>query len=154
MDSQTVDNAYSALQQQSQQTAGLLQALASKLDAAATSGDQNARGWQLDLREIALAIRDEEGQATQLLQSIHTLVDNHVQQQAPEPVQYQQPVQQYQPQPQYAPQFQQSGYAQPGYGAGGGGALHRFLGGGFGQAMASGAGFGIGDDLIQSIFNR
>jgi hypothetical protein len=34
----------------------------------------------------------------------------------------------------------------------GGGALQRFLGGGFGRAIVTGAGFGIGDDLINKIF--
>jgi len=34
----------------------------------------------------------------------------------------------------------------------GGGTLQRFLGGGFGRAIATGAGFGIGDDLINKIF--
>jgi hypothetical protein len=33
-----------------------------------------------------------------------------------------------------------------------GGGLHRFLGSGFGRAIVTGAGFGIGDDLINSIF--
>jgi len=31
--------------------------------------------------------------------------------------------------------------------------LQRFLGGGFGRAIATGAGFGIGDDLINHLFN-
>jgi len=30
--------------------------------------------------------------------------------------------------------------------------LQRFMGGGFGRAVAMGAGFGIGDDIINSIF--
>jgi hypothetical protein len=33
-----------------------------------------------------------------------------------------------------------------------GGTLQRFLGGGFGRAVVTGAGFGIGDDLIRKIF--
>ena len=42
------------------------------------------------------------------------------------------------------PQYQQGG--------GGLGGLQRFLGGGFGRAIVTGAGFGIGDDLINKIF--
>lgn len=156
MDPETVDRQYAALQQQGQQTATLIQALAGKLSTAAANGDPNAREWQLDLKEIALAVRDEESAATSLLQAIHTLVDNHVQTTAPPPQpQYQPPAYPqppaYQPpvdyvaQPQYQPQP---------YGATGGGTLHRFLGGGFGQAIVTGAGFGIGDDLINNIFGR
>lgn len=140
MDPETVDAAYAALQQQGQQTAQLVQALAGKLQAAAGSGDANAREWQLDLKEVALAIREEEDKTTNLLQSIHGMVDAHVQtaQVAPPPQQ------QYPTQP---------AYPQAGFGPGmGGGMLQRFLGGGFGRAIATGAGFGIGDELIQSIF--
>jgi hypothetical protein len=155
MDPETVDRQYAALQQQGQQTAALIQALAGKLSTAAANGDQNAREWQLDLKEIALAIRDEESTVTSLLESIHAVVDNHVQASPPPRPQYQPPAYPeppaYPPPPEYAapPQYQ----PQP-YGVGGGGALHRFLGGGFGQAIVTGAGFGIGDDLINSIFGR
>jgi hypothetical protein len=154
MDSENVDREYAALQQQGQQTAGLIEALATKLSTAAANGDQNAREWQLDLKEIALAIRDEESAVTSLLQSIHTLVDNHVQTTASAP-QYQPPAYPqppaYQPPVEYAapPQYQPQPYA-----AAGGGTLHRFLGSGFGQAIVTGAGFGIGDDLINNIFGR
>ena len=153
MDAETVDQQYADLQQKGQQTAALVQALAGKLSAAATAGDTNAREWQLDLKEIALAIRDEESTATSLLQAIHALVDNHVQTQAAPPA-YQQP---YEPPPAYQqpayqqPAYQQPAYQQPAYQPSGGG-LHRFLGSSFGQAIATGAGFGIGDDLINSIF--
>jgi hypothetical protein len=141
MDADTVDQDYARLQQQGQQTAQLIQTLATKLQAAAASGDSNAREWQLDLKEIALAVRDEEGQTSSLLSSIHAMVDNHVQQAPPQPAY-----------PQQAP----VGYQQQPYpmqaGFGGGGMLQRFLGGGFGRAIATGAGFGIGDQLIQDIF--
>ncbi|MEE6168744.1 MULTISPECIES: hypothetical protein [unclassified Mycolicibacterium] len=144
MDTATVDSQYAALQQQAQQTSALLQALAGKLSAAAAAGDTNAREWALDLKEIALAIRDEESSTTQLLTAIHALVDNHVQ----APV-YQQPAPQYQ-QPQYPAQ---QAY-QPQYQPQQGGALQHFLGGRFGQAIVNGAGFGIGDDIVNSIFDR
>jgi hypothetical protein len=158
MDAESVDREYAALQQQAQQTSTLIQTLAGKLSAAASAGDPNAREWQLDLKEIALAIRDEESSATSLLQAIHAMVDNHVQSVAPppppqfqEPPTYQQP-----PVYQQPPAYQQPvSYAQPQYQSGygqGGGTLHHFLGSTFGRAIVTGAGFGIGDDIINSIF--
>jgi hypothetical protein len=60
MDIQTIDNAYAQLQQQAGQTAQKLQMLASKLQTVAGAGDQNAREWILDLREVALAVQAEE----------------------------------------------------------------------------------------------
>jgi hypothetical protein len=160
VDPETVDQNYAQLQQQGQQTAALIQGLAGKLQAAAAAGDSNAREWMLDLKEITMGVHQEEGQVSLLLQSIHSMVDNHVQAAAPAaPPQYQQPGYQ---QPGYQqPGYQQPGYQQPGYqpqyqqggGAGGGmGTLQRFLGGGFGRAIVTGAGFGIGDDIINKIF--
>jgi hypothetical protein len=153
VDSQTVDQNYAQLQQQGQQTASLLQTLAGKLQTAAAAGDTNAREWMLDLKEIALGVQQEEGQVSLLLQSIHSMVDNHVQSTG-QPGYQQQGYQQ----PQYQqPQYQQQGYQQPQYQqqggmGGGGGMLQSFLGGGFGRAIVSGAGFGIGDDIINKIF--
>ena len=161
MDPETVDQNYAQLQQQGQQTTALIQALAGKLQAAAAAGDSNAREWVLDLREITLGVQQEEGQMSLLLQSIHSMVDNHVQAVTPaaqpeyQQPEYQQP--QYQ-QPQYQqPQYQQPQYQQPQYQQGAGamggmGTLQRFLGGGFGRAIVTGAGFGIGDDIINKIF--
>ena len=137
MDPETVDQNYAQLQQQAQQTAAQIQALASKLQSAAAAGDPNAREWMLDLKEITLGIQQEQGQVSLLLQSIHSMVDNHVQSMG-------------------QPQYQQPGYQQPGYQQGGyqqgGGMLQQFLGGGFGRAIVTGAGFGIGDDIIKAIF--
>ena len=154
MDPQTVDQNYAQLQQQGQQTAALLQTLAGKLQAAAAAGDTNAREWMLDLKEIALGVQQEEGQVSLLLQSIHSMVDNHVQSTG-QPG-YQQGYQQQQPgyqqpgyQQGYQPQYQQQGGMG---GMGGGGMLQSFLGGGFGRAIMTGAGFGIGDDIINKIF--
>jgi hypothetical protein len=160
VDPETVDQNYAQLQQQGQQTAALIQALAGKLQAAAAAGDTNAREWMLDLKEITLGVQQEEGQVSLLLQSIHSMVDNHVQN-IPQSDYQQQPQQQpqYQQQPQPQPQYQQPQYQQPQYqqgyqqgGMGGGGTLQRFLGGGFGRAIVTGAGFGIGDDIINKIF--
>ena len=159
MDPQTVDQNYAQLQQQGQQTTALIQTLAGKLQAAAAAGDMNAREWMLDLKEVALGVQQEEGQVSLLLQSIHSMVDNHVQsggqpgfQQQPG---YQQGYQQQQPG--YQQGYQQPGYQQGGMmggmmGGGGGGMLQSFLGGGFGRAIVTGAGFGIGDDIINKIF--
>lgn len=83
METDAVDRQYSALQQQVQQTAALLQALATKLSAAAAGGDPNARQWQLDLNAITRAISDQQNVATSLLEAIRTLVDSHPQHAAP-----------------------------------------------------------------------
>jgi hypothetical protein len=131
VDPETVDQNYAQLQQQGQHTAALIQALAGKLQAAAAAGDSNAREWMLDLKEITLGVQQEEGQTSLLLQSIHSMVDNHVQATAP---------------------AMQPQYEQGVGGMGGGGTLQRFLGGGFGRAIVSGAGFGIGDDLVRKMF--
>ena len=147
MDPETIDQNYAQLEQQAQQTAAQIQALASKLQAAAAAGDPNAREWMLDLKEITLGVQQEQGQVSLLLQSIHSMVNNHVQTMA-QP-QYQQPGYQ-------QPGYQQPGYQQPGYQPqyqqGPGGMLQQFLSGGFGRAIVTGAGFGIGDDIINKIF--
>lgn len=139
MDVQTIDQEYQQLQNQAQETSRALEALAAKLTAAAQSGDQNAREWQLDLREIAIAVRSEQSQVQNLLQALHGFVANQAQQTG----------------------YGQPGYGQPGfggplggYGQGAGlmGALGGFMNSGFGRAIEMGAGFGIGDDLINRLF--
>lgn len=133
MDTSTVDQAYGQLQTEFQDVAKSVQTLAEKLRSAAQSGDTNAREWLLDLKQIALDIKDEQMQANSLLQAIHQYVsESHEQLQ------------------QQVPQYQQM--PQMGMGGGRGGMLGGLLGGGFGRAMAMGAGFGLGDDLINSIF--
>jgi hypothetical protein len=145
VDPETIDQNYAQLEQQAQQTAAQIQRLAGKLQAAAAAGDPNAREWMLDLKEITLGVQQEQGQVSLLLQSIHSMVNNHVQGMG-QPG-YQQPGYQgpsYQQQPGYQqPQYQQQGA---------GGMLQQFLGGGFGRAIMAGAGFGIGDDIIRDIF--
>jgi hypothetical protein len=148
VDIQTIDQNYEQLQQQSQQTVQAITALAQKLQAAANAGDQNAREWLLDLKEVTLGFQQEQNQVTLLLQAIHSFVAN----QPPQQPIYQQPQyqQQYQ-QPQYQqPQYQQPPiYQQPMYAQGGfGGFMHST----FGQAIAGGAGFAIGEDIINDIF--
>jgi hypothetical protein len=151
VDTETVDHQFSTLQQQAQQTGSLIQTLAGKLSTAAAAGDPNAREWALDLKEIALAIRDEQSTTTELLQAIHTLVDNHVATTEPSAPPYYPPPAQYAQPPQYQALYQPQ-YQQPG--PSGGGTLQRFLGGRFGQAIVTGAGIGIGDDIVNSIFDR
>jgi hypothetical protein len=163
VDTDTVDRQFSALQQQAQQTASLIAALAGKLSTAAAAGEPNAREWGLDLKEIALAIRDEQSTTTELLQAIHALIDSHVSaasSQSPaapaQPAAYYPPPTEYSQPPQYQPSYQQPTQYQPSYQqpAQGGGTLQRFLGGRFGQAIVTGAGIGVGDDIVNSIFDR
>ncbi len=154
MDVQTIDQQYGELQSQAQVTIQQLQTLGGKLQAAAQNGDQQAREWLLDLRELALSFRAEQDHTSALLQSIHGLVATGagMQPQASGGGWGQSPSQQapymQQPQPGYAPQ--------PGYGqsqpAQGGGLFGGFLNSGLGRAVAMGAGFGIGDDIIKDIF--
>lgn len=159
MDVQTIDQQYQQLQAQAQQTVQNLTTLAGKLQTAVQGGNQDAREWLLDLREIALAMQAEQNQVGGLLQALHGFVANQGQQVAAQPSQAAapwggapaQPSQNYPPQG-YSPQ----GYPSPGYGqpAGGGfgGMLGSFLNSGFGRAIEMGAGFGIGNDLINKIF--
>jgi uncharacterized phage infection (PIP) family protein YhgE len=148
MDIQTIDSQYSQLQSQAGQTVQELKDLAAKLQSAAQAGNQDAREWLLDLKSIALAIQAEQNQVSNLLQSLHNYVENQAQ-----------PVQQMPQQQPWgnAPQpYPQQGYPQQGYGGypqqQGGGMLGGLLNSGFGRAIMTGAGFGIGDDLINKIF--
>jgi len=163
MDIQTIDTAYGQLQSQSQQTVQELKDLAGKLQAASQAGNSDAREWLLDLRSIALAIQSEQNQVSNLLQALHGFVENQhqaLQASVPQTVP-QQNWQQAQPAPLPYPQ---QGYPQQGYPPGGypqgyqqgypqqGGMLGGLFNSGFGRAILTGAGFGIGDDLINKIF--
>lgn len=164
MDVDTIDQQYQQLQTQAQQTAQNLTTLAGKLQDAAKGGNQDAREWLLDLREIALAMQAEQNQVGGLLTALHGFVANQAQQQqvAVPPAGSpwgggQQPPQQAYPPQGYPPQqgYPQQGYPPPGYGQQGGGfggMLGSFLNSGFGRAIEMGAGFGLGDDLINKIF--
>jgi hypothetical protein len=170
MDIQSIDNQYSQLQGQAQQTVGELQQLAQKLQAAVQAGNQDAREWLLDLKSIALAMQAEQNQVANLLGALHNFVGAQAQavQQLPQSVpqspwggqpQMPQQAMPYPPQgyPQQGyPQQQgnpQQGYPQQGFPQqGGGGLLGELLNSGFGRAIVTGAGFGIGDDLINKIF--
>ncbi|HEX5115670.1 MAG TPA: hypothetical protein VFW65_10780 [Pseudonocardiaceae bacterium] len=139
MDVRTIDQNYEQLREQSQRTVQAITNLAQKLQVAASDGDQQARAWLLDLKELTLGVQQEQNQVALLLQSIHNYVAN----------QAQQPIYQ-QAQPPYPPPYPQPPmYQQPMYAGGGFGG---FLGGGFGQAIATGAGFAIGEDIIDDLF--
>jgi len=166
MDIQTIDSQYSQLQTQAQQTIQELKDLAAKMQTAAGAGDQNAREWLLDLKSIAIAIQAEQNQVTNLLQAIHNFADSHSQM-SPASVPQTlpgQPGQGYgQPYPPQQAPYGQQGYPPPqGYPQGGypnqpyppqgGGFFGQLLNSGFGRAIEMGAGFGIGDDIINKIF--
>ncbi|HUZ05059.1 MAG TPA: hypothetical protein VMU62_06860, partial [Acidobacteriaceae bacterium] len=90
MDIQTIDQQYSQLQAASQQVAEELKDLAGKLQAEQSNGNPNAREWLLDLKEVALAIQQQQQQMQNLLQAIHGFVAN--QNQAYAQPSYNQPV--------------------------------------------------------------
>ncbi|MDD2705777.1 MAG: hypothetical protein PHU07_10650 [Acidocella sp.] len=147
MDIQTIDNQYNQLQSQAQQTVGEIRALAQKLQAAAQAGDQNAREWLLDLKSITLGIQAEQNQVTNLLQSMHNFVgaQGQAMQQMPQSPWGGQPGY---PQPAYPQQPMPYGYGQPQAG----GVFGELLNSGFGRAIVTGAGFGIGEDIVDKIF--
>jgi len=151
MDTATIDQQYNQLQTEFQDVANTVQEFATKLQAAAKAGDQNAREWLLDLKQIALDIKDEQMQVTALLQAIHGWAANEAQAAPPPPPPPPQPVYQAPPQPVYVQQAP-GGYPGGGYGQRGGGAFGGFLNSGFGRAMEMGAGIGLGEDLINNIF--
>ncbi|MGH3854990.1 MAG: hypothetical protein ACRDR6_16145 [Pseudonocardiaceae bacterium] len=141
MNPETIDSEYAKLQREAQQVGQAVQVFSQKLQAAASAGDVNARDYLLDLKSIALQVQQEQLQVQALLQAMHDLTVSHLSSPQPEPApNYQAPQPVYAPQPAYT--------VQPG---GGGGMLSRFMGGGFGRAIAMGAGFGIGDDIVNSI---
>jgi hypothetical protein len=157
MDVQTIDTAYGQLQSQSQQTVQELKDLAGKLQAASQAGNPDAREWLLDLRSIALAIQAEQNQVSNLLQALHGFVENQshaLQASVPQSLpqqNWQQSPQQYPGQGYPQQGYPQQGYPQQGYPQGGG-ILGGLFNSGFGRAIMTGAGFGIGDDLINKIF--
>ena len=155
MDLPTIDQAYAQLQAQDQTIAQELQALAGKLQAAAQGGNADAREWQLDLRELALAVQAQQQQMNALLQAIHAMWQAEHERMQPALGQGGVPA----VAPQQAPGYPQQGYPQQGYPQQGypqqggmGSMLRGFLGSGFGQAVAMGAGIGLGEDLINRIF--
>ncbi len=156
MDLQSIDTQYSQLQWQSRQTADEISTLAEKLRAAAQSGNQDARELMLDLKEIALAIQAEQNQVATLLQALHAFVANQTGSPAapsPQPDQWPgTPQQPWGARPPGQPPYQQQPYPQQQQPPGAGAFVGNFLNSGFGRAMTMGAGFGIGDTLINDLF--
>ncbi|MBU2769297.1 hypothetical protein HAP94_24850 [Acidithiobacillus ferrivorans] len=136
MDITTVEQQYDQLQQEAQGVSQSLQSLATKLKAAADSGNTDAREWLLDLRELAVNIQQEQQTAMAVMQAVHQAAQNELQGQDGQ----WQPSFPQTPNAGFVPQQPQSG-----------GFLNSLVHSGFGQAMMTGAGFGIGDDLINSI---
>ncbi|MDA8416319.1 MAG: hypothetical protein M0Z78_04485 [Betaproteobacteria bacterium] len=138
MDIQTIDQQYQQLQMQGQQVAQQMQALAGKLQNAAQAGHPDAREWLLDLREVALAIQGQQQQMGNTLQAIHAFWQNQAAMPGPAPGSY--------PNAGYAPPMatapQQGGLF---------GALGGLLNSNFGRAMEMGAGFELGEDLLNKI---
>ncbi|QDH17556.1 hypothetical protein [Swingsia samuiensis] len=136
MDIQTVEQTYNQLVQQSQQSAQALQNLANKMQSAAQNGDMQAREWSLDLRELALSFQAEQQQVANLLQQLHSAMENASNMQQGYAQQPQAPVQVVEQQQQPAS----------------GNFLSNILNSGFARSVEAGAGFGIGNDLIKEIF--
>lgn len=135
-----MEQQYNRLQQEGQSVIQSIQGLAGKLKTAADGGSADAREWLLDLKELALNIQQEQQQVMMLMQAMHQAVQNELQQCI-------QP-QSWQPGYPQTPQAQGYPQAQPQQG----GFLNSLEHSGFGQALMMGAGFGIGDDLINAIF--
>lgn len=120
MDMQTVEAEYSQLQGKSQEITNGLVSLAHKLKSASDRGDADAGEWLFNLRELALSIKQEQQQVMAVMQAVHQAAKNDTSNQ------------------------RQENY-RPGHS---GGFLNEVEHSGFGHAIIMGAGFGIGDDLI------
>jgi ribosomal silencing factor RsfS len=138
MDYAVIDTEYQKLQSEANSVGDKIQNLAVKLQKLQSSGNQDAREWLLDLKDIALSVQSEQNQMFSFLQTLHQNIPQVSDQCFTQPVQNQGYANQQQSQPQQ-PQ-QKKGF------------FSSLLGSGFGQAIEMGAGFGIGDDLINSIF--
>lgn len=161
MDGATIDQEYEKLQTEFQDVAQTVQGLAAKMQDAAKAGDANATAWLADLKQIAQDVTDEQTQANTLLQAIHAFIGNVAQAataQGDDKPPLFAPGHEPQPEPQQQPQ---QGYGRPGglFGGmmgggmfGGGGLMGGYYGGGFARAMEMGAGIGLGQSLVNSIF--
>jgi hypothetical protein len=156
MDTQTIDQEYAKLQQEFQDVAATVKALADKMQAAQKGGDANAAAWLADLELIAKDVDEEQTQAKVLLLAIHGFIKDAAAQAEAHPPLYA---------PGHEPQPQQEEPQQVAYqqrprgmfggmlgGMMGGGMMGGYMGGGFAQAMEMGAGMSLGADLINSIF--
>jgi len=137
-DVDSIDAAHTRLRAQADQTVAAIRNLSGKLQAATAEGNSSAREWNLDLREVALALQAEQQEVARLVQALHDFVVNN----AHQPVVAAPPQAVAPPQPQYQPQQAQSG-----------GLLSRFLHGRFGSSVAQGAGIGLGFGMAESIID-
>jgi hypothetical protein len=141
MDVDTIDREYQQLEQEAQAVTQAFTDVAAKMQTAAAS-NPDVRDWLLDLKSIMLQVQTEQLQVQQLLQAMHDFTVNTLQ--APAQPTYQAP----------AAPVAQAVAPQP---APSGGLLSRFTSGGFGRSIAQGAGMGagfaIGDDIINSLFS-
>lgn len=137
MDYQTAENQIAQLQQQAGQVSQGFKTLVDKLQSR-ISDPNLARELTLDLREAAMAVQ-QQNQSTlmlieQMAQYIHTL-ENHASSVAATVPQVPQA------------NFQPRGWQSPSFG--GGGFMSNVMSG-----LGFGAGFGLADDLIGSLFNN
>jgi hypothetical protein len=148
MDVETIDREFSQLQQEADLVGQTIEAFAGKLQAAGDAGDASAKSWLLDLKGIALQIQQEQLQVQSLLQALHDFTVNNLSTPAtaagyaaPQPLQ----------QAPQAAQLASPADAAPTT------TKHSFLSSGFGQAITTGAGmgagFGVTESLINSLFN-
>ena len=158
MDAQTIDQEFEKLQNEFQEVAGAVQALATKLQAAQKTGDANAGAWLDDLENIAKEIDDEQSQTKMLLLAVHGFITDTTKAHpssassgddkalfAPGHDPFADDQNEAQPQP----------AAQPHQGLFGslfGGMGGSYMGGGFGRAMEMGVGMQLGADLVNNIF--
>jgi len=158
MDTQTIDQEFEKLQTEFQDVAKTVLGLAGKLQAAASSGDANATEWLADLKQVASDIDDEQTQAKVLLLAVHGLISNVAQADPSDhpplyaPGHEPQEAPQQQQQPSYQQRGGMMGGGMMGGGMMGGGMMGGYFGGGFARAMEMGAGIGLGQSLISSIF--
>ena len=131
MDYQTAENQAIQLQQQADQVGQGIKSLAEKLQSK-ISDPTLSRELILDLREAALAIQRQNQSALMLIQQmaeyIHSL-ETHVNS-VPQPT------------------YQTRGWAAQPYAGTGGGFMSNVMSG-----LGMGAGFGLANDLVSSIFN-
>jgi uncharacterized protein YoxC len=157
MDTETIDQEYEKLQTEFQDVAKTVQGLAEKMQAADKAGDSNATEWLADLKQIAEDIGAEQTQANALLQAIHGFISNVAQTQADassqKPPLFAPGHEPQEEQQQSQPRGGRFGGGMLGGGMlGGGPMMGGYFGGGFARAMEMGAGIGLGQSLIGSIF--
>ena len=144
MDVDTIDREFSQLQQEAGLGGQTIEAFAGKLQVAGDTGDANAKSWLLDLKGIALQIQQEQLQVQNLLEALHEYVAASA---------LASPGQPGSAGPNAIPAAEQLSAGEQSQPA----TKRGFFSGGFGQAIATvagmGAGFGMTDSFINSIFS-